>query len=382
MSEFGDSKDSFAGRAFHHSFKKGTSPGVIRVGWDSIAFEFNSGAVELPLDNLSVNFGGAGDRSIVFRHPSYPDWTIVSDDQTILRHRVLSRNRGIANRLGRIRSRKRRIKVFLCTLPLLLCLAVYGLVLSKEPLVRYLTSKIPISWEQKLGDAIFTQITATTTLIEGEEAQTLLKRITEPVVGGVRSSPYEFKFHVAKNPTINAFAIPGGHIVIHSGLISLAETPEEIAGVLAHEIAHITLRHSLRQLVSSAGVYLTVQAVFGDIGGLLGVIAENSAFLLTQKFSRDHEREADDRGWSYLLQAKINPQGMITFFKKLDDERARSSSNGASNELEESLAFLSTHPTTDERIELLQKKLGALDKSKGFITFNLDLKELKEHVQN
>src|SRR5690606_32430743 len=124
--------------------------------------------------------------------------------------------------------------------------------------------------------------------------------------------------------------------------ISAAETPEEVAGVVAHEIAHVTEQHSMRQIISSTGLFLIIQAFLGDASGLLGALADNSYFLLNQKFSRDHEREADEKGMELLIAANIDPQGMISFFETLEEEHA---------DMPSALNMISTHPATKERIK-------------------------------
>ena len=105
-------------------------------------------------------------------------------------------------------------------------------------------------------------------------------------------------------------------MVIHSGLLMAADSPEEIAGVLGHEIAHVTQRHSIRSIMSSAGLFLVLQTMLGDVTSIVAVLANNSAFLLSRKFSRDFERRADNQGWEYLLAADIKPEGMITFSRR------------------------------------------------------------------
>jgi len=133
--------------------------------------------------------------------------------------------------------------------------------------------------------------------------------------------------------------------------------------VLAHELAHVTRRHSFRNMIKSAGLILMVQMMFGDATGLLAFAAEGSRFLLQQKFSRDFEREADDTGWSYLREARIDPRGMITFFKKIKVIMA----NSGVGSMENSLALLNTHPASQERIDYLNAKWEQSPVKSGFV---------------
>ncbi|MFW6236744.1 MAG: M48 family metalloprotease, partial [Desulfovibrionales bacterium] len=101
--------------------------------------------------------------------------------------------------------------------------------------------------------------------------------ITDPVFQGIPETEYDFRVYLARNPEINAFALPGGIIVLNSGLILSATGPDQVAGVLAHEAAHVTLRHGLRQIIGTVGLFALVQALFGDATGLMAVLIDNSA---------------------------------------------------------------------------------------------------------
>ena len=179
-----------------------------------------------------------------------------------------------------------------------------------------------------------------------------VSNITARLLPVVKDSGYEFKFHIMDDTNVNAFAIPGGHVVILTGLLEAADSGEEVAGVLAHEMAHVTRRHSLRNIVKSAGLLIILQAALGDTSGLLGLATEASRFLLQQKFSRDFEREADETGWTYLVQAQVDPRGMTRFFEKLRDLMAESDTAA----MEGALALANTHPTSQERIDRLNGK--------------------------
>ena len=179
--------------------------------------------------------------------------------------------------------------------------------------------------------------------------------------------------------------MPGGHVVLHSGLLMAADSPEEIAGVLGHEIAHVTQRHSIRSIISSAGLFLLVQTLLGDVTGVVAVLANNSSFLLSRKFSRDFERESDNKGWDYLLAADIKPDGMITFFTKMqaEEKRLREKVKEATSIDMGNLTpeVLSTHPATEDRMKNLQSKWDKLDKKSGYRTFDLNYAQFKDSLR-
>ena len=140
-------------------------------------------------------------------------------------------------------------------------------------------------------------------------------------------------------------------MAIHTGLLLKANSAEEVAGVMAHELAHVTEQHGVSNLIEAAGLYLLVTALFGDTTGLLAMIANNAPALLQMKFSRDHEREADKRGFEFLMAAEIDPQGMVSFFKKMHLHQEEKGTNTIPD-------FLSTHPATTKRINNLEQLIG------------------------
>ncbi len=129
-----------------------------------------------------------------------------------------------------------------------------------------------------------------------------------------------------------------------------------------------------------------VQALLGDVTSVVAVLANNSAFLLDRKFSRDFERESDNQGWDYLVAANIKPEGMITFFTKMQEEekRMREKMSEASpiDVGTENLEFLSTHPATTERMKNLQSKWDKLEKKTGYHTFDLNYAEFKDSLRS
>jgi predicted Zn-dependent protease len=217
----------------------------------------------------------------------------------------------------------------------------------------------------------------------------LLRQVTGPLVEAVGASRYRFQVHVARDPTLNAFALPGGYIVMHSELILRADTASELLGVLAHEMAHVTEQHGVRNLIASAGAALTLQALLGDPSGLLSAAATAAPFLLTQKYSRGFEHEADSEGFELLRSAGVDATGMLSFFETLKAEEEKSAAK-VREELGEAAGalltgtpeFLSTHPATAGRIdamrELVERQSGARRNLDGeFLALKAHLQELE-----
>ena len=128
---------------------------------------------------------------------------------------------------------------------------------------------------------------------------------------------------VVKSDIVNAFALPGGYVVVFTGLMKKAESGEEVAGVLSHELNHVLQRHGLERLVKSLGLMTVTAIVFGNQQGLVGMMKQLGVELFTLKFGREQETEADLTGLQLLQRAKIDPAGMSRFSTALG-ERSRS----------------------------------------------------------
>ncbi|MFM9969657.1 MAG: M48 family metallopeptidase [Burkholderiales bacterium] len=222
-------------------------------------------------------------------------------------------------------------------LPVLLLAAIFW---QHQSIAAWAVSHISVEQESKLGEIIFSQHKNSLKPVEGaplEMVRDIGARLT-------RDSRYKFQFFVTDDKSVNAFAMPGGYVVVHTGLMLLAGTPEEVAGVLAHEVQHVEERHILRGIAQSLGLYAALSLLIGDMSGLASLGGD----LLKLKFSRDHETEADREGLKALVAAKIDPTGMRDFFAKM----------AAQSKLD--LGFLSTHPASDERIADIDRLIKAL----------------------
>jgi len=376
---------SHEGGAFHPELPGGRAGGKITVTPASLEFRSAKGGFDLPIDGIKLELGGASDRLIFLSHPNFPKVTVHTSDFQILKHPAFAHDPILAAQRKRIHTRRRVAWAFLLGVLGAFVLSLVGLFMARDSMVRTAAKAVPADWEIAAGDKLYEQITATKHVIEDAELNAQLEEITDPLLEGIKDNRYPFKFHIIEDSTLNAFAIPGGNVVLHSGLLLAADTPEEVAGVLGHEIAHVTQRHSIRSIISSAGMYLVLQAMLGDVTSIVAVLANNSAFLLDRKFSRDFEREADNHGWDYLLAANIDPEGMIEFFKKMEDEENRlrqKMKEATSIDVDPgALEVLSTHPATEERMKNLEAKWNQLEKKTGFRTFDLNYSAFKDSLR-
>jgi beta-barrel assembly-enhancing protease len=226
-------------------------------------------------------------------------------------------------------------------LPLLLLLALFW---QADRIAGAIAGRIPVEREQQFGRKVFEGMRGTMKI---KDSGTDYERVRDLGARLTQGSRFRYEFHVADDSSINAFAMPGGVVVVHTGLLRAVNRPEELAGVLAHEVQHVELRHSLKALIKETGLRGLWAAVTGDLGS---TVAGQAAVKLTSlRFSRDAEREADRRGFETLVSQNIDPQGMVDFFGTMK------AAAGASPP-----AWLSTHPDSNARQESLRAMRDAL----------------------
>ncbi len=337
------------------------------------SFRGNAAAFTLPMEGLRIDRAGATGDTIRITNPGYPEWFISTTDLSMLREPLLVSRADLKASVTSGRRRGCCCAGGCITLILLLVALVVGLVMSRDAIVASVADHFPQEWEKKIGDSLVAGVVPQETRLEDPALVAGLNAIADPVLLAIPKDEgfTSFTLYLSADPTPNAFAMPGGHIVVSAGLILLADNAEEVAGVLAHEAAHATLRHGLQSIISRAGTAALFSMVLGDVEGLSALLIEGGGYLLNQKYSRDFERQADQKALEYLKKANVNPTGLSTFFEKLK------ALEGAG----QMPAILSTHPATDERIKALESKTEAVAPGNGWHRFAVDYPALQSAVK-
>ena len=207
-----------------------------------------------------------------------------------------------------------------------------------------LAHAVPSDWRQSLGEQTLAQFEVLGRTCEGVAGRRALAALAARLTAAADSKG-PFHVHVLDHEMINAFALPGGHIVFLRGLIEEAGSSDEVAGVLAHEMGHVIARHPLQGLIRRRGYQMVVDAMSLGVTsapGLSEVAAGGGALLLEFANTREHERAADAAARSVLEGAGISRQGMAAFFRRLQAEHDPAKAGSA-------LSYLSTHPPLEER---------------------------------
>jgi Zn-dependent protease with chaperone function len=206
-------------------------------------------------------------------------------------------------------------------------------------------ANLPYKFEEELGDATVKQVLAFSTIdtIKSKQINLFFKALDF-------NPEHKIKIVVIKDKTVNAFAVPGGHIFVYEGIIAKMQSKEELAALLAHEYAHLKFKHSLKSVCRQLSSYLFLSVILSDVNGIVAILAQNADMLKNLHFSRGMEKEADAEGLKLLFQSNIDPKGMIHLFHRLEE----ASPDVAKHKVFE---MVSTHPQTKDRIANISQEI-------------------------
>jgi predicted Zn-dependent protease len=305
----------------------------------------------LSYHSLEVSFTGVGDKYLSCRGPAQGrDIRVLVPDKTIVEDLAASGAPGsvlsAVRKIEQARSKRAGLKFgVLIAFAAIAALLVLGAIAVLKAAEKRAVTLIPPAWESALGKVAAEGILAETKTCSNPEIVRAANEIGTRLVGALSSTTYAYKIRVLDAPEINAFALPGGYVFLNRGLIEAAEDVDEIAGVLAHELEHVQLRHGLSNIARQAGLMLGLSVLIGDLGALEQVLLSNAASLLDMSFSRDQESAADAAGVELMHRAGLDPAGLPRFLAILSSEEGLSGAIPS---------FLSTHPDSAQRSEALK----------------------------
>jgi len=139
---------------------------------------------------------------------------------------------------------------------------------------------LPVEIDRQLGDAASGEVDAAGPEVDDPVVVGFVERVVERLEPHAATEGFDYRVRVVRSDTVNAYALPGGRIVVYTGLLERADSPEQVAGVLAHEIAHVTLRHGIRNVAHQAGLMVAVSILLGDAGGWVELAAETAVLAV------------------------------------------------------------------------------------------------------
>jgi predicted Zn-dependent protease len=232
-----------------------------------------------------------------------------------------------------------------------------------------------IDKEIALGKQLADEVERTAKVIDDPLVAEYINRLGQNISRN-SDAKVPFSFKIVDDPAVNAFALPGGFLFVHTGLILQAETEGELAGVLAHEIAHVAARHGTRQATRGQLANLaTIPLIF--MGGWTGFGVRQAASLAIPmgflQFSRKFEAEADFLGLQYLYASGYDPVSFVDFFERLQAMEKRKPGSLAS--------VFRSHPMTDDRIESAQKEIERILPAKAeYVVSGSEFLEVKDRL--
>jgi Zn-dependent protease with chaperone function len=364
----------FTGGVFSQRIEGGRAGAAVELSQTEVtAITPDGQRFSLPFSNCQVDIGGESGRMIFCRNQDR-SLTIFCEDKTfpdalsVASFGLLDDQ--LRNKLRVRRSEKwadRRFAVWLMFLVVLVGIGCYFGVLWAA---RAAIHAVPISVDAKIGNQVYKAMDLGDE-IKDPKVVAAMQGIVDKLAPHAAVDGIEFHVHVIKSEEVNAFALPGGPIVVFSGLIEQAERPEQIAGVLGHEMAHATLRHGLERISHAVGVGAAVGILLGDVQGIIMTGVEILQFATLNSYSRDQEGAADREGVRMLYEAGIDPLALTEFFESLHEEHG---------DMPGAISWLSTHPQHKQRIAAVKAQLAELPPKK-FEPLDIDLDELKKLIK-
>jgi predicted Zn-dependent protease len=232
-----------------------------------------------------------------------------------------------------------------------------GPVQASWAFLEALSGGLTIEKEKQIGEQFLLEVQQYVPLVDDPFITSYFNRLGQKLVAQMGPQPFKYRFFIVEDPSMNAFAVPGGYVFIHTGMIRMADQEGELVGVMAHEISHIYWRHMSKMMEKSR--YVTVASLIGALasvflGGalaqplLMGSMAAGQSAML--KYSRECEAQADATGFKWMLKAGYNPRDMVSIFSKMNKQRWLAGGKVP--------VYLSTHPDVDNRIVELSHQLA------------------------
>lgn len=189
--------------------------------------------------------------------------------------------------------------------------------------------------EEKLGEFVWESISESEQVLTDTAIHEPIRKIIDKICDANNINKAKIKPHIIYKSEINAFALPDGHLVINTELIKFADESEEVAGVIAHEIAHIERNHVMKKLIKEFGFAVLANMMQGG-----ETLFSVNRYLTSSAYDRSLEIEADEYGAQYLIEAKIDPEGLSNFLYKVSKEMP---------EIPDVVYWINSHPESEKR---------------------------------
>lgn len=351
-----------------------TTPGRLSFSPHGVDVEGADGrTLHLPYDALVLELGGDEGEYIYLRTAGFTVWTRTADALDELAAVSGSRLAVAIQRLrGHRKSRRRGVWLGVA----LLFGAALALVLVALALPSIAASSVgllPTSLDVALGDAAGGDLALGAPLSSAAIDACVREPALRLATLADGHEDFTFRIEVLESEEVNAFALPGGRMVVLAGLLRSAGDQDEVLGVVAHEIAHVTHRDGLRGVARRAGIWAALDLLLGGASGaFLGLGADAAVMVTASAYGRDAESAADEEGARIMARAGLDPLGMARFFERLEGVPG--------TELPHALAWLSDHPEHAERVAAIRALAPSLSRAERTTLAPCDWAALRAEV--
>lgn len=352
-------KSEFEGGVFSEQISGGRASATVTVDPSGV-MAITSGGQRffLRYEEMHLDMGGASGR-MVFCRTQDRKLTIFCEDKQFASAIELESGSALRGQLTDLLQRRKaenrgmRYSVvgFLLVCVVLIIGAYYGLMAMAIHSVKL----VPVSVDEKIGKMAIDQIDLEGPQINDPIVVNACQKIVDRLAPHSELQGLKFELKVVDSPTVNAFCLPGGKMVIYTGLLKKARSPEQVAGVLGHEMAHAIKRHGLQRIAQSLGVVVAIEVLIGDVGGLVALGVELGKTAALTSYGRDQEIEADVTGVRMLHAAGIDPLELAGFFELMKQDGL---------DVPDAIAWIASHPQHDIRIATIRGEMGKLGPQK------------------
>lgn len=349
----------YPARVVSISDEEDAHPGSVAVDDDALVFTGSSMTLRMTYEEVVLDFAGKRNAAVDFQHPDQPQWRVTVYEHRILRERIFKERANLQQQIADVRSRQQGVGKVIANIffvALLVGLA-YVAGYAVEQSVPQVIAQLSTDRDIEIGESL--RVYADEEFPSGSYGpqETQLNDILQRLVPAEERERFKFKVHVTDGANPVSFALPGGDIYVSIGLLRVAADSDQVAGVLAHEAAHVIQRHALRMAVSRKGASMILRGLLGDQNGITDAITTDARRLVAPVFPMSVDLEADGMAWSLLIKAGINPAALPQMLTVLNDR--------AYSEIAEERPHPSILPDK-QRWSAFDQKANAMDKDLKF----------------
>ena len=323
--------------------------------------------------DCQLDIGGATGRMVFCRTPDRK-LTIFCEDRRFPAALDMESGGELAEQFSSVRgqhlSEGIRWRMWLLGMAIVSVLCLIGGYYALIAIAKASIVAVPVSVDTKIGKLALESLELEGTRVTDKVVVDAVQEMVSRLEPHSELKGLTFEVRVMDSPEVNAFCLPGGKMVVYTGLLKKAKTAEQVAGVLSHEMAHAIKRHGLQRITESLGIVVAIELMIGDVGGLVAIGVELGKSAALTSYSRELETEADIVGVQLLHAAAIDPLELAGFFEMLKDE---------GNDLPAAMRWLSTHPEHEARIATVRGALAKLG-AQQYRPLAIDWDDVQQHL--